>query len=168
MREFIGSPSAQLYRENLDSRGIIYVSSRETFYDRNDSSWFGSLLESYVQLLWIYFPTPVTEAHKAQISQLIGMREHVIGMDGRPFRGIVRRQNSLTLKIWAAQTEFMHGQETQSMLWLHFWVNAKQAEYRNAGFGHGSLMETFSETLEEVGPLEWKKQFCDFKATTYV
>ncbi|KAJ5298043.1 hypothetical protein N7508_008292 [Penicillium antarcticum] len=64
LRNFTASPSAQLYRENLESRSITLLSSYETPY-RGLANWFPSLQRSYVQLFWVYFSTPVTEAPKS-------------------------------------------------------------------------------------------------------
>lgn len=47
-REFTASPSAQLYQENLKSKGIVHVSSHETFSRR--IVYLDALLKSYVQL----------------------------------------------------------------------------------------------------------------------
>ncbi|KAJ5187635.1 hypothetical protein N7449_010629 [Penicillium cf. viridicatum] len=55
-------------------------SSHETFSRR--IVHLDALLKSYVQLFWIYFPAPVTEAHKAQISKLKGIREPARGING--------------------------------------------------------------------------------------
>jgi hypothetical protein len=171
MKGFKASPSSQLYQENLKSSGILYVASLETVSRRG---LYHFLEDSYVQLLWIYFPSPVTEAFKAKISRLRGMREYIVSMSGRFLSGSVRRHNHLPLKIWATQTELVHGQEIQSMLYLHFWVNAEKAEYRNLkdsrerGFGGRSHMEHFVFELEELGPLKWKEEFYEFKPIMYV
>ncbi|CDM35119.1 unnamed protein product [Penicillium roqueforti FM164] len=178
MRAFMASPSAQLYRENLEARGIRATSSRETFSQRSSDyvgpSWFDALTCSYVELFWIYFLTPVTDAQKTQISDLIGIREPAAGIGGVR-HGVKRRQTDLPLKIWAIGTELVHGQEAQLMLWPHFWTDAKSAEYRHVGKYSNSgylmwdartLLEKFVDKLESVGALEWKEEFCDFKPIT--
>lgn len=80
-------------------------------------------------------------------------------------------------KLWATHIELVHGQEAQLMLWPHFWRNAEAAEYRHWGkysmtgnpiVGGRTLLERFGELLEEVGPMEWREEFVDFKPITYV
>jgi hypothetical protein len=114
MREFMVSPSTQLYRENLMARGIIQMSSRETFSDRN-SYWFCALQCSYVELFWVYFLTPVTEAQKTQISELKGIREPAFGIGctfGRtqraPSIGILGNIPTLVIALWVEEPYWRH------------------------------------------------------------
>jgi hypothetical protein len=57
------------------------------------------------------------------------------------------------------------------MLWPHFWEDAEKAKfrYRTISFRPYTVegetkMEDFSAKLEEVGPLDWKEDICDFKS----
>ncbi|KAJ5197156.1 Dimeric alpha-beta barrel [Penicillium cf. viridicatum] len=178
MRAFTASPSAQLYRENLEARGIRAMSSRKTFSRRSSDyvgpRWFDALTRSYVELFWIYFSTPVTDTQKTRISDSIGIREPPVGIGGVR-HGVKRLQTRWPLKIWAIGTEHVHGQEAQLMLWPHFWTDAESAEYRHVGkysnSGHlrwhaRTLLEKFGDELESLGALEWKEEFCDFKLIT--
>ncbi|CAG8121146.1 unnamed protein product [Penicillium salamii] len=178
MRAFMASPSAQLYRENLEARGIRATSYRETFWHKKSDYVGPSLFEgftcSYVELFWIYFSTPVTDIQKTQMKDLIGIREPAVGIGGNR-HGIKRLQTDHALKIWAIGTEIVHGQEAQLLLWPHFWADAESAEYRHVGkySNRGNLMwdartllDKFGDKLESVGALEWKEEFCDFKPIT--
>ncbi|KAJ5119171.1 Dimeric alpha-beta barrel [Penicillium atrosanguineum] len=173
MREFTASPSAQLYRENLESGGITHIYSRETRSRRY--YWIRAFLESYVQLFWVYYPTPITIALEAQISQLKGIREPARSINGQDYRD-EKRQLHYPLKLWAYDFEFVHGQEAQLMLWPHFWRDADAAEYRHVGkyttTGHSAvggrtLLERLGDNLEKVGSIEWKEEFIDFKPITF-
>lgn len=169
MREFTASPSAQLYQESLEARGIIATSSRKTVSHRSSDyvgpHWFDALTCSYVELFWLYFSTPVTDALKTQISDSIGIREPAVGIGGLR-HGLKRHQTRWPLKIWAIGTEHVHGQEAQLMLWPHFWTDAESAEYRHLGYNARTLLDMFGDTLESLGALEWKEEFCDFKPIT--
>ncbi|KAJ5964745.1 Dimeric alpha-beta barrel [Penicillium vulpinum] len=165
MKEFIASPSAKIYWENLKNGGIIYMSSRETF-SRYDfwSRISRNFLYSYVQLFWVYFPAPVNEAYKARIRKLRST-ENGLAQQHRP------------LKIWATNTEFVHGQEARLMVWSNFWQDESCAEYRhhreyNTIQGMGARvrvvhckpqLERVSDSLEEVGAVGWKEEFVYFK-----
>jgi hypothetical protein len=171
-REFIASPSAQLYHENLKSQGIIHVSSNETFSSR--FHYLDALLNSYVQLFWVYFAVPVTETQKAQLLKI------------KPIRGPAMLKNFLSnydrspeynypIKMWATHTESVDGQEAQLMLWPHFWKNAERAEHRHFGkfarsgnpiVGGRTLQDIFCEKLEKVGPISWTEEFVSFKTIT--
>lgn len=168
LREFEGSPSAQLFWENLATRGIFRQASHETVYRSN---WFSVLEGSFVQLFWVYFPAPVDEAQMARIEKLRGIRPTAMGFSV-PRSEI--RQIHVPGKIWANQTEVFSDQEAQLMLWPHFWRNEEKAEYRNfrtSLFAPGSstmiigsqtVMEEFARKLEETGPIGWKEEFCKF------
>ncbi|KAJ5957886.1 Dimeric alpha-beta barrel [Penicillium viridicatum] len=173
-REFEASPTAQLYWDNLSCKGIIHISSHETL--GRSSFWMGPLLESYVQLFWIYFTTPITEAKMARIFELKGIRPPARGIDGQTYRNDTL-QIGPPIKMWATHTESIQGQEAQLILWPHLWRNAKTAEWRyrgkytlngNAIVGGKTKVERFSESLEEEGPMEWREEFVDFKPITYV
>lgn len=121
------------------------------------------------QIFWVYIPAPVTEAQRAQISQLKGICPPTMGLS-IPHREL--DQSRRPVQLWPTQTESLHGQEVQLMLWPHFWQDAKKAEYGNSYtsiieyscvVGYGTMIEEFSAKLEEVGPVEWKEEFCDFK-----
>lgn len=118
----------------------------------------------------------MAEAHKAQISKLKGIREPARGINGQDYCN-ERRQLHFPTKMWATHTESVHGQEAQLMLWPHFWRNAEAAEYRHRGkysrtgnpvVGNRTLLERFSEHLEEVGPMGWREEYVDFKPVTHV
>jgi hypothetical protein len=58
------------------------------------------------------------------------------------------------------------------MLWPHFWWNAEKAKFRYTTIScspyiveveNRTRMEDFSAKLEELGPLDWKEDICDFK-----
>ncbi|KAJ5964744.1 Dimeric alpha-beta barrel [Penicillium vulpinum] len=69
--EFIASRLAQIYRENFESGGMIHMSSCEAFSRYGFRIYrLPHLLRSYVQLFWVYFLTPLTQAYKAQIFKL--------------------------------------------------------------------------------------------------
>lgn len=169
MVAFTASPSAQLYQESLEARGIIATSSRKTFSHRSSDyvgpHWFDALTCSYVELFWLYFSTPVTDALKTQISDSIGIREPAVGIGGLR-HGLKRHQTRWPLKIWAIGTEHVHDQEVQLMLWPHFWTDAESAEYRHLGYNATTLLDGFGDKLESLGALEWKEEFCDFKPIT--
>jgi hypothetical protein len=146
----------------------MHISSRETIY-RGLMNWFPALQKSYVQLFWVYFSTPVTEAQKSQIAKLKGIRPYAMG-PGIPINKLLQRH--VPEKLWATQTEYLHSQETQLMLWPHFWWNAEKAKFRYTTIScspyiveveNRTRMEDFSAKLEELGPLDWKEDICDFK-----
>ncbi|KAJ5204301.1 uncharacterized protein N7498_005180 [Penicillium cinerascens] len=121
--------------ENLGARGIVPVASYEV----------------------VYFSAPMTEAQRAQISQLKGICPPAMGFS------IPHRELD--------QSHHPEHQEVQLILWPHFWQDAKKAEYRNSYtdiieyscvVGYRTIIEDFSAKLEEVGPVEWKEEFCDF------
>jgi hypothetical protein len=168
-REFIASPSAQVYHENLKSRGIVDESSHETFSRRFE--YLDALLKSYVQLFWIYFPAPVTETQKAQILKIKPIRGPAV-LKNFTNDPNASRENHVPAKMWATHTESVDGQEAQLMLWPHFWRNAELAEIRHLGkytrsgnriIGARTLQERFCDHLEEVGPISWREEFVDFK-----
>ncbi|KAJ5216406.1 uncharacterized protein N7498_002813, partial [Penicillium cinerascens] len=167
LRDFLVSPSAQLYWENLAARGILPIASYEVVYGWED--WFNFLSTSFVQLFSVYFSAPMTEVQRAQISQLKGIRPPIMGFS-IPHREL--DQSRLSVQLWATQTESRYGQEVQLMLWPHFWQSEKKAEYRNSYtdiieygcvVGYRTMIEDFGAKLEEVGPVKWKEEYCDFK-----
>ncbi|KAJ5317526.1 Dimeric alpha-beta barrel [Penicillium antarcticum] len=160
-REFIASPSAQLYQENLKSRGKIHVSSHETFSRR--IVHIDALLKSYVLFFWIYFSAPAFVKRPEELMVRIFVTKNV---------------NFIFLQRCEPPTpNLLHGQEAQLMLWPHFWRNAEATEYRHRGkytrsgnpiFGGRTLLERFGDLLDKVGPMKWKKDFVDLKPITYV
>ncbi|KAJ5159492.1 uncharacterized protein N7482_006496 [Penicillium canariense] len=170
LRNFTVSPCAQIFWENLAGRGVSRLASHETIYRDN---WFTSLQHSFIQLFWVYFPAPVDEAQLARISdpKKRGLRPPATGpgipLSHRPARHIPAQE-------WATQTEFLHDQEVQLMLWPHFWGDEKKAEWRNGPtflmipgtacvMGTQTRMEAFRTLLEELGSIEWKEEFCEFE-----
>jgi hypothetical protein len=158
LRDFMASPSAQLYRESLASGAIVPVVSFETIY--GGARWFNSLARSFTQLFWVYFPAPMTQAQQAEISNLRGIRPPIMGFS-IPQSQLKQRHDPV--QLWVTQTEYLHGQEAQLMLWPHFWRDAEKAEFRFLGTGYGTVMERFIEELEGVVPIEWKEEFYEFK-----
>ncbi|OJJ63018.1 hypothetical protein ASPSYDRAFT_86666 [Aspergillus sydowii CBS 593.65] len=163
--DFTASPSAQLYTENLASKGITPLVLFETIYW--PGNWFSSLSGSYLQLHWVYFSVPMTEAHHAQISEIRGMEPPALGISGRQKNPVQKHRN---VQLWATRTEDGNGQEVQLMLWLHFWRDAKKAEWRNivqhTNMNWGSprtIGEGFIKGLEEARPMEWKEEIYEFK-----
>ncbi|KAJ9208805.1 hypothetical protein DTO021D3_22 [Paecilomyces variotii] len=150
LRDFMASPSAQLYRESLANASIVPLISWETIHGYG--SWFGPLSRSFTQLFWVYFPAPMTQAQQAEISSLRGIRPPVMGFSIPQSQ---LRQRHLPVQLWATQTEYLHGQEAQLMLWPHFWRDAEKAEWRFSGTGTywGSPTERFIENLENVAIL---------------
>jgi hypothetical protein len=159
LRDFQDCPDAQLFWESLASRGILRLASHETVYCSN---WF-NYLNSFIQLFWVYFPAPVDEDQLAQITNLRGIITPALGFS------VPRKKNPQThtpAQIWANQTKTVNGQETQLMLWPHFWQNEEKAEFRNIHTGRTirspTVMEKFVTELEYLSPVEWKEEFCTF------
>lgn len=161
-RDFATSPSAQLYRESLASDGIVLLAFHETFYGRE--GWFDvlsqSFVPSFIQLFWVYFSAPMTQGQLAQVSKLRGIRPPVMGFSIPQSQ---LRQICLSVKLWATQTEYLHGQKVQLLIWPHFWRDEKAAEWRFCTGNQETVMERFSRCLEEVHPLEWKEEFYRFQ-----
>ncbi|KAL4883404.1 hypothetical protein BJY04DRAFT_216228 [Aspergillus karnatakaensis] len=149
LREFETSPSAQLYREGLQREEIAPLASHETIY--NWSRWFGVLQLSFVQLLWVYFPAPVDDARKAKIESLKGVYPAVLGP------GVPRSEHRIAhfpTRQWATETETLHGQQVQLLLWPHFWSNEKKAEWRHEPYAQPK----FIGKLEQFYPVEWREE----------
>ncbi|KAJ5367211.1 hypothetical protein N7541_001152 [Penicillium brevicompactum] len=168
-RGFIASPSAQLYHEDLKSKGIVHVSSHETRSSR--FIFFDPLMKSYLQFFWIYFTAPVTEAQLIQISKIKSIRGVAILKN---FTNDLEKSRDYLhpIKMWANHIEFVDGQEAQLLLWPHFWKSAELAEIRHAGkyvmsgdkrFGSGSRQERVCENLDKLEPMSWKEHFLSFR-----
>ncbi|GAD91742.1 TRAF-like signal transducer, putative [Paecilomyces variotii No. 5] len=162
LRDFMASPSAQLYVESLASAEIVPLVSYETIYGYGH--WFGVsplLSRTFTQLFWVYFPAPMTQAQQAEVSNLRGIRPPVMGFSIPQSQ---LRQTHLPVQLWATKTEYLHGREAQLMLWPHFWRDAEKAEWRLRRYpAFGSPMERFIEDLEKVDPMEWKEELYQFK-----
>ena len=76
MKDFRDSPSAQLFWENLEAKGISLLTSYESIYRGN---WFQCLCRSYVQLFQVYFQAPITEEQEARTYKVRGMRPAALG-----------------------------------------------------------------------------------------
>ncbi|KAJ9349789.1 hypothetical protein C8Q69DRAFT_480289 [Paecilomyces variotii] len=158
LRDFMASPSAQLYTESLASIGIIPLVSYETI--PKGTIWFRALPRSFTQLFWVYFPAPMTQAQQAQITSLKGMLPPALGFSMPRNLSV---QTHIPAQSWATQIEDLHGQKAQLVLWLHLWRDARKAEWRHLSKGNETSMEEFIEDLEKVGAIEWKEDFYEFK-----
>lgn len=163
MNEFRDSPSAQLFWESLNAKGITFLSSYESIYRGN---WFGSLCMSYIQLFWVYFQAPVTEEQRAHISSVDGITAPALG-PSVPRKEYVQRR--LPTQVWITQTEHLHGTQVELMMWPHFWANAKKAEFRHSGtWGNKTLTDKFVARLKGLDPIEWREEFYRFKKIPYL
>ncbi|KAL3472461.1 hypothetical protein BJX99DRAFT_235397 [Aspergillus californicus] len=165
LREFAASPSAQLFREDLASRGITPLLRFETL--RWGGNWFDALSRSeYTQLHWIYFAAPLTDGEYARISDIRGMEPPGSGSGVPHHRNL---QVARDEKLWATQTDGQHGQETQLVLWAHFWGDEEKAEWRfdaqRTTINRDGLTqeEGFIKRFEEAEPILWKEGIYDFK-----
>ncbi|KAJ5159839.1 uncharacterized protein N7482_006843 [Penicillium canariense] len=160
LRGFEDTPGAQLFWENLASKGILRIASHETVVHSN---WFNCLKGSFIQLFWVYFPASIDEDQLAQITKSKGILPPAMGFS------VPRKDFLLThipAKIWANQTKTVNEQETQLMLWPHFWQNEEKAEFRNIHKGRTirspTVREEFVTELEYMNPVAWKEEFCTF------
>ncbi|KAL6232374.1 hypothetical protein BDW75DRAFT_21927 [Aspergillus navahoensis] len=151
-REFETFPSAQLYREGLQYKGIQLLSSHETIYGW--SNWH--LERTFVQLFWVYFAAPMDDARRAEITELRAIRPPVMGFSV-PHHEL--RQTRPASKQWATRLEMVNGQEVQLLLWPHFWRSREKAEWRI----RSNMQKKFIEKLEALGPVQWKEEFYEFK-----
>jgi hypothetical protein len=133
----------------------VHVSSHETPSRR--FKYLKPLLESYVQLFWIYFPVPVTETQMAQLSKIKSIRGPAL-LKNFTNDAEASYQNLYPVKMWATHTESVDGQEAQLLLWPHFWKSAERAEHRHKG-----KQERFCANMEKVGPMGWTEEFLSFK-----
>ncbi|KAJ5634925.1 uncharacterized protein N7484_008238 [Penicillium longicatenatum] len=160
LREFEDSPDAQLFWENLASKGILRLVSHETIYRNN---WVNYLDKSFVQLFWVYFPASLDEDQLAEIMESKGINPPPMGFSVPRKDLIVARAPA---KIWANKTKIVNGQETQLMMWPHFWRNEEKAEYRNIRQGgnisSSTVRDRFILELEDLKPVTWKEEFFTF------
>lgn len=128
-------------------------------------------MKSYLQLFWIYFTAPVTEAQLIQVSKIKSIRGVAILKN---FTNDLEKSRDYLcpIKMWAKHIECVDGQEAQLLLWPHFWKSAELAEIRHAGkyvmsgdkrFGSGSRQERFCENLDKLEPMSWKEHFLSFR-----
>ncbi|KAJ5622948.1 hypothetical protein N7490_011553 [Penicillium lividum] len=163
IKYFQDSPSAQLLWEILAAKNIIILSSHETPYVGN---WFEVLDSSFIQLFWVYFQAPVTDAQRTEISKLRGLRPPASGFSVPRHH---RPQTEIPIKAWATQPE---SNATQLMLWPHFWRNSEKSEWRHGLtevlfgstiLGKRSRIDDFDAKLQEVGSVKWTEDFCSFR-----
>jgi hypothetical protein len=169
IKDFQDSPSAQLLWETLAAKNIIILSSHEAPYVGN---WFEVMRFSFIQLFWVYFQAPVTDAQRTEISNLRGIRPPALGFSVPRHH---RPQTEIPIQAWATQPE-RNG--TQLMLWPHFWRNSEMSKWRHGLtevffgsiiIGKRSIMEDFNAKLQEmaklqeVGSVEWTEDFCSFR-----
>ncbi|KAJ5937346.1 hypothetical protein N7454_004646 [Penicillium verhagenii] len=161
LREFEDSPDAQLFWENLASKGILRLASHETVYRSN---WVYGLDGPFIQLFWVYFPASLDENQLAEITEFRGIHPPALGFSIPRKDWKVTRCNA---KIWANKTKIVNGQETQLMLWPHFWVSEEKAEYQNLRLGRNissrTVRDKFFSHLEDLKPVTWKEEFCTFR-----
>lgn len=166
LREFEDSPDAQLFWENLASKGILRLASHDTVYRGN---WVNCLDVSFIQLFWVYFPTSLDEDQLAEITESKGIHPPAMGFSVPRKDWFVARASA---KIWANKTKIVNGQETQLMLWPHFWKNEEKAEYRNIQLGRNisswTVRDRFISELEDLKPVTWKEEFCTFTCFRFV
>ncbi|EPS31638.1 hypothetical protein PDE_06593 [Penicillium oxalicum 114-2] len=112
-----------------------------------------------MQIFWVYFKAPVTEALKDEVAKIDGIRPPAIL---RP------RENELLspkppVELWALYTEYLYGEEVQSLLWPHFWRDEEVALFRHRKMWTGTgetIMEGFHRSLRDIGAVEFKEDFC--------
>ncbi|KAJ5930616.1 hypothetical protein N7466_006109 [Penicillium verhagenii] len=159
LREFEDSPDAQIFWENLASKGILRLASHETVYRCN---WVHGLDLAFIQLFWVYFPASLDDDQLADIREFRGLHPPAAGFSIPQKDHIVTHSNR---KIWAHKTKIVNGQETQLMLWLNFWNGEKKAEWQNIHLAWSSrtIKDRFIRDLESYKPIMWKEEFCIFR-----
>ncbi|EPS32124.1 hypothetical protein PDE_07083 [Penicillium oxalicum 114-2] len=158
-RAFENSPSAQLFRETLADDGIKFLTSYKTAI--RGGWWFDRVSHFFMQIFWVYFKAPVTEALKDEVAKIDGIRPPAIL---RP------RKNELLspkppVELWALHTEYLYGEEVQSLLWPHFWRDEEAALFRHRKMWTGTgetHIEDFYRSLRDIGAVELKEDFCQF------
>jgi hypothetical protein len=154
MREFQVSPSAQLYRETLQCHEIIPISVHETIC--HHYTWFWGLKQSFMQIFWVYFPAPVEDSLRSQVSKIKGIRP------APPFGPGVSRDQYLQTQLpvwkWATEPEVLHGNQVHLLLWPHFWSSEKHAEWRHNPYAQ----KRFIERVEGLDSVELKDEIYQF------
>jgi hypothetical protein len=161
-RDFESSPSAQIFREQLASDGITFLTCLE--FPGYSQLWFHSLPRRFIHIFWVYFKVPVSEEQKQRVVKRGGIRPPAV-LSLRPNQ---RLQPRLPVQLWATRTEYLHSEEVQLLLWPHIWRDEEAASWRLIKSRHiNSLGETqvdsFHGFLRDIGSMEFKEDYCHFE-----
>ncbi|KAJ5731641.1 uncharacterized protein N7483_006149 [Penicillium malachiteum] len=143
-RDFLASPSAQLFTEGLTAHGITMGATHKSI--DGPSNMFSQLKESKVQLFWFRFP-PNLHPRATQA------------------------RSRFAIKLWPRPAAVPRVGEGVTMIWVHFWQQWTEIDKEKAlvSFLEGDKMiesKHWWEVPEMGGVVEanaWEVSCCSFK-----